>query len=62
MAQRWLLVYSEQAYIREKKTQKRKIEKEEEGLKKALYRMMFFCEADALKSINLLQKSTVIIK
>jgi transposase len=37
--QRWLLVYSEQAYQREKKTLERKLEKQEDALKKAVWHL-----------------------
>lgn len=59
MAQRWLLVHSDQAYKREKKTLDRRISKEEDALKKALWHLgndTFSCEKDALKAVKLLQK------
>jgi transposase len=59
MVQRWLLVDSDQAYKREKKTLERRIKKEEEGLKKALWHLsneVFACEKDALKAVKFLEK------
>lgn len=59
IAQRWLLVYSEQAYQREKKTLEKKLLKQQEKLKKELRhlkRETFQCEADALKAIKPLIK------
>lgn len=53
--QRWLLVYSEQSYTREKKTFERKLEKQEELLKKLLWHLgneIFSCESDAIKEVN----------
>lgn len=57
--QRWLLVFSEQAYHREKKTLEKKIEKEAEILKQALWHFgnqEFHCEEDALKSLDAIKK------
>lgn len=51
--QRWLLVFSEQAYHREKKTLEKKITKEAEKLKQALWHLsnqIFHCEKDAFKT------------
>jgi len=59
LEQRWLLVSSEQAYKREKKTLDRRIMKEEEALKKALWHLgnsVYSCEKDALKAVKLLGK------
>jgi transposase len=59
MEQRWLLVHSDQAYKREKKTFDRRVAKEEEGLKKAIWHLgndIFSCEKDAMKAVKLLQK------
>jgi transposase len=59
MSQRWLLVRSDQAYEREKKTLVRRVSKEETELRKALWHLgneVFFCEEDALKALKLLQK------
>ena len=57
--QRWLLVFSEQAYRREKKTLEKKIEKEAEALKQALWHFgnqEFDCEGDALKALETMKK------
>jgi transposase len=57
--QRWILVFSEQAYHREKKTLEKKIEKEAEALKQALWHFgneEFHCEGDALKSLDTIKK------
>ena len=59
IAQRWLLVYSEQAYQREQKTFERKLLKQQEKLEKELGRLKretFQCEADALKAVKPLIK------
>lgn len=57
--QRWLLVYSEQAYKREKKTFEKNLLKQQEKLEKELGRLKrenFQCEADALKALKPLMK------
>ncbi|MGZ3745555.1 MAG: IS1634 family transposase [Pseudobdellovibrionaceae bacterium] len=57
--QRWLLVFSEQAYHREKKTLEKKIEKEAEVLKQALWHFgnqSFHCEGDALKALDTIKR------
>ena len=57
--QRWLLVYSEQAYQREKKTFEKKLLKQQEKLEKELWHLRnesFQCEADALKALKPLLK------
>lgn len=57
--QRWLLVYSEQAYQREKKTLEKKLLKQQEKLEKELWHLRnesFQCEADALKALKPLLK------
>lgn len=57
--QRWLLVFSEKAYQREKETFNRKLAKQEEALKKALWHLgneCFSCEADAKKNAHQLLK------
>jgi len=57
--QRWLLVFSEQAYQREQKTLEKKIEKEREALKQALWHFGnqdFHCEGDALKALDAINK------
>ena len=57
--QRWLLVYSEQAYQREKKTLEKKLDKQEALLKKTLWHIgneHFNCEEDAVKALKPLKK------
>ena len=57
--QRWILVYSKQAYEREKKTLEKKLSKQEEGLKNALWHLnneKFNCEMDAKNSLKALRK------
>ncbi|NGX59903.1 MAG: hypothetical protein KR126chlam3_01063 [Chlamydiae bacterium] len=57
--QRWLLVFSEQAYQKEVKTLERKLDREEEALKKKLWHLsneVFDCEKDAQKAINKAKK------
>ena len=57
--QRWLLVFSEQAYLREKKTLEKKITREEEKLKQALWHFRnqeFHCEQDAFKAFDEVKK------
>ena len=59
VAQRWLLVYSQQAYDREKKTFEKKLKKQEDALTKALWHLgnqSFACEQDAKKAMNDLAK------
>lgn len=63
--QRWLLVYSEQAYQREKKTLEKKLGKQEELLRKALWHISnesFNCEADAVKALKPLKKKYSLFK
>ena len=53
--QRWLLVYSEQSKQRETKTFYRKLDKQEELLRKALWHLgneIFSCESDAQKAVE----------
>jgi len=53
VTQRWLLVYSEANYQREKKTFERKLAKQDEALEKALWHLgndKFQCEEDAKKA------------
>ena len=53
VAQRWLMVYSDQAYKREYTTLKKAIKKEQEKISKALYKLKaqaFSCEKDAIKA------------
>ena len=57
--QRWLLVFSKQAYEREKKTLDRKLSKQEEALEKAAWHLgneVFQCESDAKKAADKLSK------
>jgi transposase len=57
--QRWLLVFSEQAYAREKKTLDKKLAKQEQALTKALWHLgneVFNCQEDAKKAIDRLKK------
>jgi len=52
--QRWLLIHSEQAYLREEKTLKKRIQKESEEKTKELNRWMrtdFDCEKDAKEAL-----------
>jgi len=55
--QRWLLVYSEQAYQREIKTLEKQLDKQEKALNKTLRdlsRQVFSCEQDAQNALNAL--------
>ncbi|MBA3604219.1 MAG: IS1634 family transposase [Parachlamydiaceae bacterium] len=57
--QRWLLVFSEQAYKREKKTFDKRLLKQEEELKKELWHLgcqEFQCEEDAKSALKKLAK------
>jgi transposase len=57
--QRWVLVYSEQAYAREKKTLEKNLAKEEAALKKEIGRLgrhVFGCEKDAELELEKLAK------
>ena len=59
ISQRWLLVFSKQAYEREKKTFMKKLAKQEEELTKAIWHLSnetFGCEEDAKKSLKAIQK------
>ena len=59
VSQRWLLIYSEQAYTREKKTLEKKIKRELEAQKKeikALASKEFDCECDARSALSSLEK------
>jgi transposase len=59
IAQRWLLVFSDQAYKREQKTLERKLTKQEETLQKELWHIgnnKFNCASDAVKSLASLKK------
>ncbi len=57
--QRWLLVFSQQAYQREEKTLEKKLEREEEKLQKELChfgKQKFHCEQDAIKALEGIKK------
>ena len=59
MKQRWLLVYSQQAYEREKKTFEKKLKKQGDALNKALWHLgnqTFACETDASMAANKMAK------
>jgi transposase len=63
--QRWLLVYSKQAYEREKKTLEKKLEKQEVILHKELWHIgneKFNCKEDAIKSLKPLKKKYKLFK
>ena len=58
--QRWILVFSEQAFEREKKTVEKKLNTQEEELNKKLWHLgvhPFGCEQDALLEIKKLKKA-----
>ena len=58
--QRWLLVYSEQAYKREQKTFEKKLLTLEKALEKAIWHLgleEYGCENDAKRAFNQLEKS-----
>lgn len=57
--QRWLLIFSEQAYQREKKTFERRLKSEVSSLTKALWHLgniVFGCETDALSAVTVIVK------
>jgi transposase len=57
--QRWILVYSEQAYYREKKTLENKLKKQSDQLEKELWHLgnnQFSCEKDAVSAIDKIRK------
>jgi transposase len=57
--QRWLLVFSEEAYKREKNTLEKKMKREEEELKQVLWHFgnkKFHCEEDARKALEEVKK------
>jgi len=59
ISQRWLLVYSQQSYDREKKTFDKKLEKQDEVLNKLLWHVSnekFSCAEDAIKSLQKIEK------
>jgi len=58
--QRWLLIFSEQAYKREEKTLQKKLLKQEDALTKSLNQLsnkIFACEKDAQKAFDEQQKA-----
>ena len=60
--QRWLLVYSQQSYEREKKTLDKKLDKLDESLNKTLWHLsneMFSCVDDATKAIKKIEKEFI---
>lgn len=57
--QRWLLVFSQQAYRREKKTLEKRLATKEQKLKQQLWHLsheQFVCEGDAQKALKKLQQ------
>ena len=57
--QRWVVIYSEQAYQKECKTLEKRIQKMEESLQTALWHLgnqVFQCEKDACKSLQVFHK------
>lgn len=57
--QRWLLVFSKQAYEREKKTFNKKLKKQDESLENLLWHLgneTFSCESDAKKAVEKIGK------
>lgn len=63
--QRWLLVFSEQAYQREKKTLEKKLTKESETLKQQLWHLSheaFQCEADAKKTLKKIEQKSLLYR
>jgi transposase len=63
--QRWLLVFSEQAYNKECKTLEKKLTKQEEDFRKAIWHTsneVFNCEADAAKALNIIRKKYPLFK
>lgn len=63
--QRWLLVFSEQAHEREKKTLEKKLEREEKELKQELWHFgnqEFHCETDARKAFEGLKEKSKLHK
>lgn len=57
--QRWILVFSEKAYVREMKTLKKQIGKEQELVEKKLWhfsKQEFNCKRDGLQALEALQK------
>lgn len=61
--QRWLLVYSEQAYHREKKTLEKKLKKKDDEIRKALWHLgneVFVCEKDARSALKKIEKKNTL--
>jgi len=59
IAQRWIIVYSEQAYKRERKTLERRLDKQSKALEKVIWHLgneIFNCEADAKSAIKKAEK------
>jgi transposase len=59
ISQRWLLVYSQQSYDREKKTFERKLSRQDESLQKLLWHLSnekFSCDEDAMKAVKKIEK------
>lgn len=59
ITQRWILIYSEQAYNREKKTFAKKLVRKKEELEKTCWHLgnqVFECQEDAEKAVKALQK------
>lgn len=59
VCQRWILVFSEKAYVREMKTLKKRIFKEKEQVEKQLWHFsknVFNCKKDGLQALEDLQK------
>ena len=59
VCQRWILVFSEKAYVREMKTLKKRIFKEKEQVEKQLWHFsknVFNCKKDGLQALGDLQK------
>ena len=57
--QRWVLVYSQQAYDRERKTFEKSLAKKQEALEKELWHLsnkIFGCESDLIKALEALKK------
>ena len=57
--QRWLLIYSQKSYDREKKTFDKKLERQEKELKKILWHLSheeFSCELDGNKALDVIVK------
>jgi transposase len=60
LEQRWLLVFSEQAYQREKKTLEKNLKNKDDELKKTLWHLsneLFKCENDAKAALEKIKKN-----